>query len=156
TEYDGSPDQLQKYTWTFIAGTTFIAAFANSYTATKVVTSTIFDYGTSIYLLHSAVARGQHQSLVAGTDLVQSYTEYDGSPDQLQKYTWTFIAGTTFIAAFANSYTAASVVTSTIFDYGTSIYLLHSAVARGQHQSLVAGTDIVQSYTEYDGSPDQL
>src|SRR6185436_18086783 len=125
TEYDGSPDQKQLYTFNLKSGVKWVAGWASSYAASDVVTSTIFDYGTSVYLQHSASLRGKKTSATTSDD-VQSFTEYDGSPDQKQLYTFNLKSGVKWIAAFASSYQAQDVVTSTIFDYGTSVYLQHS------------------------------
>src|SRR3989338_3328061 len=101
------------------SGVNFRAAFTNGYTdLTEVVNSTIFNYGTGQYLLHSVSLKGK-KIAVSTADDVLSYTEYDGSSDQKLEYTFNMNSGVKFIAGFTNSYASASVFTSTVFNYGT-------------------------------------
>src|SRR5258708_28304069 len=69
----------------------------------------------------------------------------------------TLFRSTKFLSGFADTYAAASVLRSTVNDYGTGINLLHNVVAKAQwtDNTLATSTDI-QTYNLFDGSQNNL
>ena len=147
TIYNGGPDQLLDKTYAFVSGVNFISGWADTYTALQTATTTDYNYGTGIYLLASAVARGRVQPDFTNTVAIQSMTIYNGGPDQLLDKTYAFVSGVNFISGWADTYTALQTATTTDYNYGTGIYLLASAVARGRVQPDFTNTVAIQSMT---------
>ena len=99
---DGSVDALNDYTFNLGPDTFFIEGWGSGYAADKVLTTTDYNYGSSITLLALATARGKQAANFDSTVKLQNITFTDGSVDALNDYTFNLGPDTFFIAGWGS------------------------------------------------------
>ncbi|MDP8299833.1 MAG: hypothetical protein P9L88_08045, partial [Candidatus Tantalella remota] len=151
TKYDANEDRKMFYTYNFtgdaVLTTAMLGLDFSGDAALLIDSSTIYGYGKE-YLDWSMVLLGKEETGHSGA-IVESYTKYDLSEDQKMVYTWNMEQGATYLDT--NLYT--EVADSTIYNYAGGQYLIDSTSLYGKvTDETVSDTDVVISYTEYDGS----
>ena len=84
-------------------------------------------------------------------DVIESFTQYDGSADQKLLYTLNFKGGSLLDAN--KDFATSDVVNSTVYNY-IGRYLDNSMTLRGYNTEAGQG-DSIESFTKYDGSSEQ-